>query len=181
MRLVVENIGGGEPLVDRQLMRFAETLLFPISAWAAVATFLRAVAERQFETEGGNSGGWAPLAQSTVDYKARNDLDPRILRATDALMNSLTRKYDPEHIDVPSRDSLVFGSRVAYGIYHASTAPRTKIPYRPPLALTAADKVALVKIMQMELLASSRAQRSSSGILGAVASEATSGVWSLFT
>lgn len=152
MRLYIEAFG--ETVIDRQLTRFAANLAVPEAAWQVIGTMLRAGAERQFQTEGRYaSSGWKPLAASTVAFKRRHDLDPRILRATNALMDSLTRKFDPRHIERPvSRTSFLFGSRVTYGVYHASTRPRSRLPYRPPVALVERDKRLLVKELQRALL-----------------------------
>jgi phage gpG-like protein len=151
MRLTVSAFG--ETIIDRELMRFRDNLVMPLAAWEVVGTILRAASERQFDTEGGYaSGGWPALTDARVEVKAREGLRPEILQATGALKASLTEKFNAEHIEVPSVDSLVFGSRVPYGIYHASTAPRTIMPYRPPVALTETDKMLLVKELQRALL-----------------------------
>lgn len=152
MRLTIEAFG--ETVIDRQLTRFAANLAVPEAAWMVIGTMLRAAAEHQFDTEGGYaSGGWPKLSDSRVAEKQRLGLAPQILRATNALMESLTRKFDSEHIERPiSRAAMVFGSKLGYGIYHASTRPRTKIPYRPPVAITERDKILLVKELQRALL-----------------------------
>lgn len=151
MRVTIQAFG--ETVIDRQLTRMAANVAMPIAAWEEVAAILREATERQFDTEGEYaSGGWPELADSTVKFKARHGLDPHILRATDALMDSLVDKYDPQHIERLSPVSLTFGSRVSYGIYHASTQPRSRLPYRPPVALTEADKVAMIKGIQRSLL-----------------------------
>lgn len=151
-RLTIE--GFGEKIVDRELMRFGERLEQPTEALEVVATLLREAVEQQFVTEGQHaSGGWPALALSTVERKARLGQDPHILRATGFLMESLTRKYDPGHIERLIGSSLVFGSTATYGVYHQSSAPRHKIPYRPPIALTQGDKEQMVKELQAALLA----------------------------
>lgn len=149
----LEIEGYGETIVKRQLLRFSDQLMAPAAALETAATILRHAVEEQFDTEGGYaSGGWPALAQSTVDHKAKYDLDPRILRATGTLHASLTRKFDPQHIEHLSVDSLIFGSTVSYGIFHQSSRPRTKIPFRPPIALTEATKRGMVREMQRALM-----------------------------
>lgn len=143
----------GEQVVNRVLMRFASNLATPRDALEEVGVIMRESVERQFETEGGYaSGGWKPLTPAHVAYKARHGLDPHILRATDRLMASLTRKADSDHIERHEGDALIFGSRVPYGIFHQSSQPRTKIPFRPPVAITAEDKRKMVKRVQAALL-----------------------------
>lgn len=143
----------GETVVDRMLVRFAENLATPQHALEEVGVIMREAVEKQFESEGGYaSGGWLPLKPATVAYKARHGYDPHILRRTDRLMASLTRKFDGDHIERTTGDALIFGSRVPYGIFHQSSQPRTIIPFRPPVALTAADKREMVKRVQAALL-----------------------------
>lgn len=137
--------------MDRDLLRFEANLALPAVALMEAAVVLRAAEERQFDTEGGNSGGWQQLAASTVAEKARKGLDPHILQATGRLKDSLTRKFSSDHVERLSADSLAFGSSVPYGIYHQTGTSR--MPSRPPLALSDADKVAIVKVIQRGLLA----------------------------
>lgn len=143
----------GEVIVERQLLRFSENLEAPGEQLEEIAVLLGEAVEKQFDTEGGHaSGGWKALTEERVATKARLGLDPRILRATSALFDSLTRKYDPRHIERLSGSSLTFGSTVSYAIFHQSSAPRAKIPYRPPIALTEQDKRNMVKVLQRSLV-----------------------------
>lgn len=145
--LHVEIESFGETIVKRSLARFGSNLLDWHDALDGVAAIMRESTEAQFDSEGAYaSGGWPPLALSTI--KKRHDDGHPILRVTDALHDSLTRKFDPMHVEEASRDALRFGSLVHYGVYHQSTRPRTKIPYRPPVALTRADKTRIVKHLQ---------------------------------
>lgn len=153
MELVIEAFG--EKILHRKLMRFADNLAVPIVALEAAGDHLRAAAAKQFGTEGGYaSGGWAALADSTVAEKARKGQSPQILRATGALMDSLIDKFDPNHIERLSPNTLTFGSMIPYGGYHQTGTSR--MPKRPPVALTEADKRLLVKEMQAALIAASR-------------------------
>lgn len=155
LTLTIESYG--ETIVKRSLMRLASDFEEPRGALEAVADLLRHDVELQFDSEGGHaSGGWPPLSQRRVEEKARLGLDPRILRATGALFESLTRKYDSRHIERLSGSSLTFGSSVFYGIYHQSSSPRTVIPFRPPIALTDQDKREMVKAMQRALVKGER-------------------------
>lgn len=150
LRLTIE--GYGETIIDRQLLRFEKILRDPTEMWGEVGALLRAIVEVQFETEGGHaSGGWPKLAESTVKRKAAKGQHPEILRATDHLRESLTRKFDPDHIEHPSANTLTFGSKVLYGIFHQSSAARTRLPFRPPIALSEIDKRDLVKEIQRSM------------------------------
>lgn len=156
MRVTIESYG--ESIVNRELVRFGRNTADLTDAMRDVGTIMREASEAQFRSEGGYaSGGWPPLSDSRIAYKARHDLAPEILRATDTLMNSLTRKFDPLHVEHASADSLRFGSLVRYGIYHQSSRPRTKIPFRPPIALTELDKRRIVRTLQESILEGVRA------------------------
>lgn len=149
VRIEIEAFG--ETLVRRQLQRFGGNLEDFSEGLEAVGGILREETEAQFDTEGGHaSGGWPDLAESTI--AKRGDDGHPILQVTQTLMLSLTRKFAPGHIEEASRDVLRFGSDVDYGIFHMSTRPRTKIPYRPPVALNAAAKLRIVKTLQRSAL-----------------------------
>lgn len=140
----------GETLVHRELMRFSENLMHPQHALQVAANVLRVAAREQFDTHGAASGGWAALKAATLEQKRRHGYPPDILHATGALERSLVSKFDPRHVERLSGDSLTFGSAVTYGRFHA-TGTR-KMPRRPPLALSDAMKVRLVKDLQAALL-----------------------------
>lgn len=151
MRLSIES-NDGEALVDRQLLRWVYNLRNPTVALQLAAAFLRHNAQEQFDTEGEyGSGGWEPLADSTVAEKDRRELRPEILQATGALMDSLTKRRDPNHFEERlSADSLAFGTRVPYAIYHDTGTSR--MPQRKPIELTETDRVMLAKEIQRALI-----------------------------
>lgn len=151
MALSIEISAFGDTIVRRDLLRFAANLEVPAAALEVAGVVLREAVEQQFDSQGHHgSGGWAALASSTVQEKARRGLAPEILQATGRLKDSLTRRFDPEHIERLSPDSLTFGSLVPYGIFHQTGTSR--MPQRQPVALTEGDKVKLVKEMQAVLL-----------------------------
>jgi phage gpG-like protein len=153
----------GETVVQRDLLRFGHNVVNLKPAMERIGVIMRGAVRQQFLSEGTHGSGgstfaaaasgatfgsggvaWEPLAASTVQYKALHGLDPRILRATTDLYKSLTVKSDAQHIERASEDSLRFGSLVPYAVYHQSSKPRTKIPFRPPVGLSEGDKRAIV-------------------------------------
>jgi phage gpG-like protein len=68
---------------------------------------------RRFDEEG---PGWARLNEATQTIKQANGLDPRILRATGALYESLTRMAGGERASWP--DTIRFGTDVPYARFH---------------------------------------------------------------
>lgn len=142
----------GETLMRRDMLRFASNLAVPVEALQAAGVRVREVIEEQFDTQGGHaSGGWASLAASTVAEKARKGQRPEILRATDRMKESLTRRFDPEHIEeMRGADTLAFGSRVPYAAYHQTGTSR--MPRRRPVEFTEADKVEIMKAIQLVIV-----------------------------
>ena len=80
-------------------------------------------ARKQFDTEGGHgSGGWDALAESTVERKAREGLDSRILHATLDLRRSLTERGGA-NVAIPQRDGLIVDTTVPYAKYLKDKRP----------------------------------------------------------
>lgn len=150
--MYLEVVALGEVLMRRDMLRFADNLAVPAEGLMAAGVKVREAIELQFDSEGGHaSGGWAPLKASTVAEKARKGLDPHILRATDRLKDSLTRKFDPDHIEeLVGPDTLRIGSTVGYGAFHQTGTKR--MPRRRPVALSEADKVAIMKAIQLTIV-----------------------------
>jgi phage gpG-like protein len=136
----------GEEQVERELLRFSAYAGSPVPAFHQIAQDMRSQIEEQFATEGGRgSGGWPPLKESTLASKAAAGLDPHILRATSALMNSLTGTGG-DHIEQVTDDSLVFGSSIARGKFHQQGTKR--MPARKPVDFTELDRRGFVRTLQ---------------------------------
>jgi len=109
-------------MTHRKVSNFKEPL------WKSSKLILNDV-ERNFATEGGLAGGWAPLAPSTVAGRIRAGFggEHPILQRTGALKRSFY-----SHVD--SRKAVVT-SRSPYFGFHQSRASRTRLPRRPMLLL----------------------------------------------
>ncbi len=137
----------GEKQVSRELLRVSDAVQDARPAFRKIADDLVQAGRRQFDTQGGHaSGRWAPLKPETVRAKASKGHDPRILRATEALMNSLSRRGGPGQKLQITPGLLVFGSDVDYGRYHQSGTSR--MPQRRPLELTAVDRRGVMRRLQ---------------------------------
>lgn len=95
--------------------------------------------EANFATESAAGDGWQPLAEMTLEDRARKGFGPGpILERTGELRKAATsiREHDHESAAVGAPDDH-------YAKYHASSAPRSKIPLRDFLAVspTTIDKV----------------------------------------
>lgn len=137
----------GETQINRRLMRWSVRAADFAPVFEGILEFLERVEEAEFESEGAYAGSpWAQLAASTVVAKERAGLDPRILHATLALRNSLTKSDDPEAIRIATPSMMVFGTTVPYGKYHQSGTSR--MPRRRPVDLTEKNKAAIIRAMQ---------------------------------
>src|SRR4051794_15389307 len=128
----------GDVQVRRKLLRFGDRARDARPAFELMADDLREWEERQFASEGGfASGGWDPLAPSTIAAKAaapraaftgsrtktgkfakRVRRNRRILEDTGALRESLTQHGDAEHVELIFPQEFVFGSTVPYAQFH---------------------------------------------------------------
>lgn len=105
------------------------------------------VETQQFNLQGSITGGWAPLAPSTIERKARMGLDPRILHATGRLRASLTRPSHPDHVFRIAGDEVVMGTRVPYAAAHDQSSGVNR-PRRPIIAITKMHRQRWADIIQ---------------------------------
>lgn len=141
----------GEKLVSRTLTRFAENADDMRPAFDKIHKFfLKTIETTQFNSQGAFSGGWAPLAPSTLAGKRRAGLDPRILHATLRLRKSLTNSTSSDHVYKVTADGMELGSKVPYGRYHQSGT--VNMPQRRPVQFTAEHKREMVKMLQQHLM-----------------------------
>lgn len=140
----------GEDRLSEEILRVGRNAIDVEPALDAVyERFIRAE-EKLFESEGSSDGSaWAPLKDSTLEYKAAHNLDPRVLHATLSLRNSLTDPSDPGAVFEPTPEGAFMGSDVEYAIFHESAEPRTSnLPRRPVVALTQDEKLQWLEILQ---------------------------------
>jgi phage gpG-like protein len=110
----------GEDRVAYDLLRFAGRTLDIRPPLLQVATDVRDITEERFERQG---PGWAPLAPSTLQAKAAKGQDPRILHATQALRESLTR-LGGKHVEIVADDSLLMATQDEKARYHQEGTSR---------------------------------------------------------
>lgn len=154
MTAVTFEIFGDEQLIS-EFVGVSERLLNPDDAADGVRDYLNTYLSEQFESEGGRSGGWAALAPSTIEQKARKGLDPRILHATLAMRRALT----PAAFVVHSADALEIrlGTWVPkYAMYHQYGTKR--MPRRPIIETSDKDRREIVKIVQKAIVGQMKAR-----------------------
>lgn len=178
MRAEIIEHGTNASVVKRDLLQFGRNLEDVSEGWDEVGDIMRNAVREQFASEGARGGDkWPELAESTKRSRAAmmglsvrggglRDRRGRyasaghpILRVTDELMDSLTRKFDPQHVEDASGTSLRFGSTVPYAVFHQSTDPRTRLPRRAPVVLTEGDKRGITKALQKATLRGIRGAR----------------------
>lgn len=149
MRLDLEAFGDVQ--FSREILRVGDNAANMRPAFDKIHDTLLDVEKKQFSSQGAAySGGWAPLAPSTVSYKARRRLDPRILHATGALRKSFTTKSDLNHVYRASDDEMFAGSRVPYARWHQLGTSR--MPRRRPFELDETVRREILKILQAHLV-----------------------------
>lgn len=135
----------GDAQLDRTLLRFADNIGDARPIWDKLADQFALVEARQFASEGAyGSGGWAPLAPSTVAYKARHYPGKGILERTGALRRSLTER--PFGVEQLNPQSMAVGSNIAYGAFHQAGTPR--MPRRRPVELPESERRTWVRMLQ---------------------------------
>jgi phage gpG-like protein len=142
----------GDKQVARELLRLGDRAADARPAWNAIIDRLLLLEREQFDSEGGRaSGGWKPLAPSTVADKARRDLDPRILHATGRLRDSLTRRTGGDAVRESHPNEMRFGTDVPYARYHQQGTGR--MPRRREIELTETDRHQMfVQVLQRFLV-----------------------------
>lgn len=153
---VVEVEIFGEAVVRRRLLRMSASMVDAAPAFVEMAKILEEAVAADFSTQG-QAGGvhWPDLAASTVERKERSS-DPRVsanantvLVATGRLRGSF-HEGGEDHTREISEDEMRWGSKVPYGVYHQSTAPRERLPHRP-IQLAVPTRRSLVRVLQAQM------------------------------
>jgi phage gpG-like protein len=145
MRLSLEVYGDRQ--LDRKLLRFSDRVGDLEPVFTDLADDFLSIETRQFTSEGAfASGGWAPLADSTV--RRRGSAHP-ILDDHGDLRASLTDAAAKGAIRDITSDSLFVGTDVDYAQYHQQGTSR--MPRRRPVEFREADRRRWVKAIQRYL------------------------------
>lgn len=142
MEIVLEVLGDVE--LARKLVRFAGRANNVRPVLESLAHDFLSIERAQFKSEGARgSGGWAPLAPSTV--AKRGSAHP-ILFETGALYDSLTKPGNKGAVRNITADGMTVGTTVPYARFHQHGTGR--MPRRRPVEFTEADRRAWVKAIQ---------------------------------
>ena len=126
LRFVIEGV----PELSRILMLKHKQLSNFKKPLMKASSLILGDVETQFKTEGGLSGGWKPLALSTIQGRVRAGFGGGhpILQQTGKLRHSFYKNVDNKRAFISSKSPY-------YG-FHQSRGARTKLPRRPMLLLT---------------------------------------------
>jgi len=136
----------GDKQVARGFSRFANEVKDLRDAFREIVKDFRdTIEKKQFESEGGyGSGGWKPLATSTLRQKASKGYPSTILVATGRMKRSLTGKTR-DTIEEIKPLSILMGTKAGYARYHQKGT--RYMPARPVIELTEGDKTRWTKII----------------------------------
>lgn len=138
----------GEVVVDRLLQGIEDRARDLTPVWPSVVQVFRTIVAKAFGSEGASTGApWQQLAESTQADRQRHGFPPAhpILQRTQKLMRALTIGDGAYVSTSPSTmQYLVSEQDVPYFKYHQSRRPRTRLPRRAPVLLTADDRTALM-------------------------------------
>lgn len=144
MALRFEFEAYGDRLVSREILDIGGRGVDARPAFSAIADDLLGSEKRRFNSRG--FGTWTPLAPSTLEAKARQGLDPRVLHATDALRDSLTIRGAEHQQLIIQPQFMVLGTTLDYAGY-LQTGTR-KMPARKPLGFPVGQRRKAVKRIQ---------------------------------
>lgn len=143
-----------EVVIDRVLQGIEERATDLRPAWPAVVRVFREIVGRAFASEGASTGApWAPLKPRTQQERARQGYGAAhpILQRTTKLMRALTIGEGANVSMQSDRMAYVLSEEVGYFVYHQSRRPRTKLPRRAPVLLTADDRTALMHPVRLHI------------------------------
>lgn len=149
----------GEQRVATKFSNMANALINTKPVMGQVANYIRASADKQFQSQGRSSGGsWKPLTTNWLKFKITHGFDPRILhkRGDHPLRASVTtgqglRKGRNQILEV-ERYSLRFGSNLPYAATHQFGDSRRKIPARPFLIVGRKDAEAIRLLIREHIM-----------------------------
>lgn len=137
----------GDVQVSRQILRVGDRAIDAEPAFETIAETLMQIEGRQFASEGAYaSGGWAQLAESTLEQKQ----GPRILDETGVLRRSLTERGAEHQILITAAEFMTFGTDLDYAGFHQRGTSR--MPQRRPVELRETDRRHAVRQLQSWVL-----------------------------
>lgn len=143
------NVAGDQQVL-RTFSRWAEGVQDLSPAFERIADDFSKLSAEQFESEGAEgSGGWAPLSPRYAAWKAKRYPGAKILEREGWLKGALAGDNEYRIREI-GKTELALGAKLPYALYHQTGTRR--MPARPPIQLTDADKRRWSKIVHEYLL-----------------------------
>jgi len=141
------NLNGADEL-DDGLLRLVAKLRDLRTTWPLVATVFHKSMRQQFSSQGAyGSGSWAPLSPAYGAWKERKHPGLPIMELSGRLGDSLMDAFgNADSTYEATEDTLRIGTKTPYARFHQYGTGR--MPARPLIALTEADKAEIVKIVR---------------------------------
>lgn len=118
--------------------------------WPKVGEWFYETEQRLFFTEGASGGSkWPALSAAYDQEKGRTHPFMPLMRRTDTLYRSLTRKGAPEGVYQETKDSLTLGSTRRGAKAHMR--PSGRRPARPPIQISRQDADKMMKIVRRKV------------------------------
>lgn len=144
----------GEVIIDRLLEGLEERATDMRPAWPAVVQVFQRITKAAFDTEGKSTGApWPQLAPATQADRRRQGFPPAhpILQRTQQLKRALTTGEGAYVRGTPDSMAYLLAPHLEYFKYHQSRLPRTRLPRRAPVLLTADDRYQLFHPIRLYL------------------------------
>jgi phage gpG-like protein len=146
----------GDEQLKRSFSRFGEQAKDLSEPFREIVKDFHKIEKKQFESEGGyGSGGWQPLSPRYAEWKAKKHPGRPIMVLSGLLKESLLGD-NPYSVENITPKSMEVGTVVNFAIYHQKGT--SKMPARPLIQLTDADKKRWVKYIQKYLVKQARAE-----------------------
>ena len=120
-------------------------------AWTPVHKILIKGVRFEFRTEGQGSGGWMKLNPKYRRQKRKRYGNKTILRREDELWKSLTDPNHDNHIFIPARQHMSFGSADPNAARHHFGIPSINLPSRKMVVLTDNMRRDILKELQSHI------------------------------
>jgi phage gpG-like protein len=153
----------GDDQLKRTIIRFADDVTDAREPLQEVTKDFWQMEQKQFDSEGGASGGWASLKPDYAKWKARHFPGAKILEQTGTLKGSLTNQ-NPWTVNELEKLKVTLGTKVGYAGYHQTGTG--KMAQRRPIDFLEADKTRWAKIFQAWLVGRIRQTVSMADIQG---------------
>lgn len=141
----------GVKQIDRSFSRVGQSLSDLRPIWDNVQKEFWQIEDEVFKSENarGASGKWQPLTRPYAKQKAQRYGVKTILRASDRLYESLTKKTG-DTVLLKEPQEFGIGTSVPYAGYHQRGGK--KLPKRPVIDFSESHKTRLTKTIQRDIL-----------------------------